>query len=228
MENHGIKVIHLTGVEKQSGYDRLTFAEDLIRQLPETMKEETPGYSTIVTVKTLIRCVLIEALSGMCTIKPLKQLSNAQHSKEMNKKIVVELTTFCGRCIEAIHYYVSVEYYDSCDDFRRDKLKRPITQKEIDSNGDRFYSYEAGEPTECFNSWREALESAQEYIASNDLEGDIYVYGVPNKGALTLEQALDPELDTRKRCSKCGKVFGDREGFYNFPEGALCVQCHKK
>ena len=146
----------------------------------------------------------------------------------MSKKIIVELTTFCGRCIEAIHYYVSVEYYDSCDDFRRDKLKRPITQKEIDSNGDRFYSYEAGEPTECFNSWREALESAQEYIASNDLEGDIYVYGVPNKGALTLEQALAPEFDIRKRCSKCGKVFGDREGFYNFPEGALCVQCHKK
>ena len=145
----------------------------------------------------------------------------------MNKKIIVELTTFCGRCIEAIHYYVSVEYYDSCDDFRRDKLKRPITQKEIDSNGDRFYSYEAGEPTECFNSWREALESAQEYISFNGLEGDIYVYGVPNKGTLTLEQALDPELDTRKRCSKCGKVFGDREGLYNFPEGALCVQCHK-
>lgn len=45
----------------------------------------------------------------------------------MSKKIIVELTTFCGRCIEAIHYYVSVEYYDSCDDFRRDKLKRPIT-----------------------------------------------------------------------------------------------------
>lgn len=146
----------------------------------------------------------------------------------MNKKIIVELTTFCGRCIEAIHYYVSVEYYDSCDDFHKDKLKRPITQKEIDSNGDRFYSYEAGEPTECFNSWREALESAQEYISFNGLEGDIYVYGVPNSGALTLEQALAPELDTRKKCSKCGKVFRDREGFYNFPEGALCVQCHKK
>lgn len=35
MENHGMKVIHLTGAEKQSGYDRLNFAEDLIRQLPE-------------------------------------------------------------------------------------------------------------------------------------------------------------------------------------------------
>ena len=35
MENHGIKVIHLTGAEEQSGYDRLTFAEDLVRQLPE-------------------------------------------------------------------------------------------------------------------------------------------------------------------------------------------------
>lgn len=35
MENHGMKVIHLTGAEKQSGYDRMNFAEDLIRQLPE-------------------------------------------------------------------------------------------------------------------------------------------------------------------------------------------------
>lgn len=31
-----MKVIHLTGVEKQNGYDRLKFAEDLIRQLPVT------------------------------------------------------------------------------------------------------------------------------------------------------------------------------------------------
>ncbi len=145
----------------------------------------------------------------------------------MNKKIIVKLTTFCGRCIEAIHYYVSVEYYDSCEDFHRDKLKRPITQKEIDSNGDRFYFYEAGELTECFNSWKAALETAKEYIVSNHLEGDVYVHGVPNRETLTLEQALSPELDTRKRCLKCGKVFGNGEGFYNFPEGALCVQCHK-
>ena len=145
----------------------------------------------------------------------------------MNKKIIVKLTTFCGRCIEAIHYYVSVEYYDNSEDFHRDKLKRPITQKEIDSNGDRFYSYEAGDLTECFNSWKAALEAAKEYIVSNHLEGDVYVDGVPNKETLTLEQALSPVLDTRKRCSKCGKVFGDREGFYNFPEGALCVQCHE-
>ena len=145
----------------------------------------------------------------------------------MMKKITIELTTFSGRCIEAIHYYVVVEYYDSCNDFRRDKLKRPITQKEIDSNSDRFYSYEAGELTECFNSWKEALEGAKEYIAANELAGDILVSGVPNKWTLTLEQALSPELDTRKKCSKCGKVFGSREGFYNFPSGALCVQCHK-
>lgn len=30
-----MKVIHLTGAEKQSGYDRMNFAEDLIRQLPD-------------------------------------------------------------------------------------------------------------------------------------------------------------------------------------------------
>lgn len=144
------------------------------------------------------------------------------------KKIVIELTTFKGKCVEAIHYYASVEYYDSCDDFRNDKITRPITQKEIDSDEDRFYSYEAGEPTECFNSWKEALEAAKEYITANDLEGDVYVNGVPNKGSLTLEQALSPKLDTRLKCKKCGKVIKPGEGLYNFPSGAICVQCHKQ
>ena len=35
MEENGIKTIHLTKVEKHSGYNRLMFAEDLIRQLPK-------------------------------------------------------------------------------------------------------------------------------------------------------------------------------------------------
>lgn len=146
----------------------------------------------------------------------------------MSRKIIIELTTFRGMCVEAVHYYVSVEYYDNCNVYHNDKVKRPITQKEIDSNGDRFYSYEKGELVECFNSWKEALCAAKEYITTNDLNGDVFVTGVPNKGTLTLEQALSPNLDIRKRCSKCGKVFGDGEGFYNFPSGAVCVQCHKK
>lgn len=117
----------------------------------------------------------------------------------MKKNIIISLTTFRGQCVEAVHYYVSVEYYDSCNDFRNDKIRRPITQQEIDSNGDRFYSYEAGEPTECFNSWQEAIEAATGYITTNDLKGDVFVDGVPNRGTLTLEQALSPELDTRKK-----------------------------
>lgn len=51
----------------------------------------------------------------------------------MKKKIIISLTTFRGQCVEAVHYYVSVEYYDSCNDFRNDKIRRPITQQEIDS-----------------------------------------------------------------------------------------------
>ena len=82
MENHGMKVIHLTGAEKQSGYDRLNFAEDLIRQPPKITKEEILGYSIIAIGKMQIRCVPIEALSGMCTSKPLKQLSNPQIKSE--------------------------------------------------------------------------------------------------------------------------------------------------
>ena len=146
----------------------------------------------------------------------------------MRKKIVISLMTFRGQCVEAIHYYVSVEYYDSCNNFCADKITRPITQQEIDSNGDRFYSYEAGEQTECFNSWKEAVEAAVKYITTNGLKGDVFVDGVPNMGTLTLEQALFPKLDTRKKCSRCGKVFKAGEGLYNFPSGALCVKCYER
>lgn len=130
--------------------------------------------------------------------------------------------------MEAIHYYASIAYYDSNNNYYSDKVKRPITQSEIDADKDRFYSYEVGDLTECFVSWKQALETAKEYIINNKLDGVVYVDGVPNKGLLALEQALSPELDTRKRCSKCGKVFGHREGIYNFPSGALCVPCYGK
>lgn len=143
------------------------------------------------------------------------------------KKIIIQLTTFRGQCVEAIHYYVSVAYYDSDNNYCSDKIKRPITQSEIDADKDRFYSYEAGGLTECFVSWKQALEASKEYIVANSLDGVVYVDGVPNNGMLALEQALSPELDTRKKCSKCGKVFAPREGLYNFPSGAVCVKCHK-
>lgn len=82
MENHGMKVIHLTGAEKQSGYDRLNFAEDLIRQLPENHEGRNTWLLNYSNREEQIRCVPIEALSGMCTSKPLKQLSNPQIKSE--------------------------------------------------------------------------------------------------------------------------------------------------
>ena len=142
-------------------------------------------------------------------------------------KIIIQLTTFRGQCVEAIHYYASVAYYDNNNDYRNEKMKRPITQKEIEDDKDGFYSYEVGDLTECFVSWRQAIEASKEYIEINNLDGIVYVDGVPNNGMLALEQALATELDTRKKCSKCGKVFAPREGLYNFPSGALCVKCHK-
>lgn len=142
-------------------------------------------------------------------------------------KIIIQLTTFCGQCVEAIHYYASVAYYDSNNDYCNEKIKRPITQKEIESDKDRFYAYEVGDLIECFLSWKQAVEAAKEYIESNNLDGIVYVDGVPNNGRMVLEQALSPKLDTRKKCSKCGKVFAPGEGLYNFPSGALCVKCRK-
>ena len=88
-----------------------------------------------------------------------------QINKDM-KKIIIQLTTFRGQCVEAIHYYVSVAYYDSDNNYCSDKIKRPITQSEIDADKDRFYSYEAGDLTECFVSWEQALEASKEYILS--------------------------------------------------------------
>lgn len=72
-----------------------------------------------------------------------------------------------------------------------------------------------------------SMSDVSSFIESNNLDGVAYVDGLPNNGVMALEQALSPELDTRKKCSKCGKVFAPREGLYNFPSGALCVKCHK-
>lgn len=143
------------------------------------------------------------------------------------KKVIIQLTTFCGQCVEAIHYYASVAYYDKEGNYCSEKIKRPITQTEIEANKDRFYAYSEGDLTECFTSWKQALEVAKKYIEVNSINGDVYVDGVPNQGLLLIEQALCPTLDTRKRCSKCGKIFGSNEGLYNFPSGVLCVKCHE-
>lgn len=142
-------------------------------------------------------------------------------------KVLIDLTTFVGRSFGATYYYASVSYYLD-GDYHREKIKRPITQSEIKADEDRFYGYKTGDLTECFSSWRQAIKYAKEYIESLNLCDDVYVEGVPNNGALTLEQALSVELDTRKKCSKCGKVFAAREGFYNYPSGAVCVNCNKK
>lgn len=60
---------------------------------------------------------------------PKSTWAEFNNKKVEMKRIIINLTTFRGMCIEAIHYYVTVSYYDSCNDFRSDKIKRPINSK---------------------------------------------------------------------------------------------------
>lgn len=142
------------------------------------------------------------------------------------ERVLVELTFYQG----GKHCYVSVSYYDNDKNYCSEKIKRPIYKEEIDSDKDRFYAYEEGELIEPFLSWKEALQKAKEYIESNSTinQKKVYVEGVPNNGRMLLSNAIDPNLDTRKKCSICGKVFAPREGFYNFPSGAVCCSCKHK
>lgn len=142
------------------------------------------------------------------------------------KKAIIKITTFRGISTNAIHYYGSLNYYDS-DGYYNEKLKRPLTKDEIDKSPDRFYSYSEGDMTECFNTWNEVIEKGQELYNQLSIEVPLWVDGIPNTKSLPIAETLKP-IDTRLRCSCCNKVFAPREGLYNLPSGALCVICYKK
>lgn len=136
---------------------------------------------------------------------------------------IVNITTFRGISFDAIHFYGSLRIIG----IENVELYRSITQAEIDKNPDRWYNYEEGDLTKCFNSWRDVVTAAGDKAKEKDIDLEkVFVEGIPNTGRLPYNEALKP-IDTRAKCKKCGKVFKPGEGLYNTPKGMFCVKCYK-
>lgn len=69
---------------------------------------------------------------------------------------IVNITTFRGISFDAIHYYGTLRIIG----IENVELYRFITQAEIDNDPDRWYNYEEGDLTKCFNSWRDVVMAA--------------------------------------------------------------------
>lgn len=136
---------------------------------------------------------------------------------------IVNITTFRGISFDAIHFYGSLRIIG----IENVELYRSITQEDIDKYPDRFYGYEIGDSTSCFNSWRDVVTAAGDKAKEKDIDLEkVFVEGIPNTGRLPYNEALKP-IDTRPKCKKCGKVFKPGEGLYNTPKGMFCVKCYK-
>lgn len=143
--------------------------------------------------------------------------------KPRNSLKILNIRIFRGVSSDAIHYYgtlriIGIETVD---------LYRPITQAEIDKDTDRWYNYEEGDSTKCFNSWRDVVTAAGDKAKERGINlKDVFVDGIPYTGRLPYYEALKP-LDTRPKCKKCSKIFEPGEGLYNTPGGLFCVKCYK-
>lgn len=144
-------------------------------------------------------------------------------SKNRHHTATLDITTFRGTCATAKHYYGTLHIID--DDSIA--LTRPITTEEIEQDSDRFYYYDPGDDTKCFNSWKDVVTAAGVIIRQKGLDPNtVYVSGIPNTDCIPFSKALQP-LDTRPKCKKCGKVIEPGNGCYNTPNGLFCIPCYE-
>lgn len=135
---------------------------------------------------------------------------------------IVNITTFRGMSVEAVHYYGQLVIIGS----ENVELFRPISNKDLEKYPDRFHGYEIGDLTRCFNTWRDVVLAAGEKAKEKDIDlKEVVVEGIPNTQQLPYYKALEP-LDTRPKCKKCGKVIKPGEGCYNSPRGLFCTKCY--
>jgi hypothetical protein len=124
---------------------------------------------------------------GLDILIPEKKLHAEKswgHSKDNTKRrATLEITTFCGISFGAIHYYGNINIqginliYDDepdCGTMISDdklplanysyklELKRPLTEKEINKDPERWTYYNVGDMTNCFETIDEIIELAKE------------------------------------------------------------------
>lgn len=139
-------------------------------------------------------------------------------------KTIIQISSYIGRSFGAEHYYGRLITMDG----EMYELSRPITQKELDDKPDRFMWFKVGEPTECFDSYKDVILAGGEKAKELGIDlKDVVVDGIPNIKTIPYFEALKP-LDTRLRCKSCGRTFKENEGLYNTPNGVFCVNCYKK
>lgn len=134
---------------------------------------------------------------------------------------IVNITSFRGVSVEAVHYYGYLHIIG----LENIELFRTINENDLNNYPDRFYGYEVGDLTRCFNTWRDVVVAAGEKAREKDVDlKDVVVEGIPNIGRISYNKALTP-LDTRLKCKKCRKVIKPGEGGYNTPRGFFCTDC---
>lgn len=156
----------------------------------------------------------------------------------------LKISTWVGMDMSAEHYYgkieimgVRMEYDDKpgvSTSVSREKyplaqysytltLLRPLTQKEIDANPDRWRCYEAGALTECFESEAEIVELAKEVFKAR-FTGDWDFY-------IEYSAGLKEKVDTRPKTIKAQLIDVGRKKVNKTVEvrdmEELCQEVHK-
>ena len=96
------------------------------------------------------------------------------YTKDRKRLMNIEISSFCGLCGGAIHYYATlyIDVNNVCDNSSvsgylggieipneyqtiKGEFVRPLTQKEIDKQTDRWYGYQVGDLVNAFESLKE-------------------------------------------------------------------------
>lgn len=99
------------------------------------------------------------------------------------KKVIAEITTFKGLSIGAEHYYLSMNYYDSNNNYIREEISHPLTSKEVlflnkkERRVGSTFRYRVGRPSKGFLSEEETKIMAINWFKENTSDYDILLLG---------------------------------------------------
>lgn len=86
-----------------------------------------------------------------------KKAEKPEKPKALHNVVNVEITTYRGISLDAVHFYASLSFYDPDDKYHREQLRRPLSTKEAKALNkkdrcDSFCLYRAGEMTDRFDA----------------------------------------------------------------------------